>query len=551
MAAQRPTYPPHVRQLSPAEVRYLIDLPYVWNDMLIDTGKLADISLDNLSPECPSKGTPASLGQLDHLSTEVICTILENTDVLSIMRLRATNTTLRGIINDWEPFREISTGAPDVLRALLATKAAVMFTCLRVSNAVFSTRCEFCGECGTFLQLLKLARCCFRCLANDRRLLSVPISYAQTTMGVNPSLAEHIPHLTTIPRAKFWGINGEIPSYCAVDYNAALEYARPHLVRILNGELEPYLAELPTIIRRRRQKAQSVYQRWPGIAKRCRRGPAARPLSSYPITTIRPLVADLDIKPPENEMFRFLSAMHAPGRLKTNIFDLQTNTSAVNQTVEHHGYCKGCRFYWNLCSPQLPIEHTIYNSNELPSHIQSCFYARLLWGRLYPGGQIDEVLSVMLLKQHSAPFKLRHPASVHGHFEKIPPEALYAYAASNLKDNGYGDLLLGSLNSNSQATWATSSKSPYGALQRSIYSRISRKSSQGVDVRPWIQASQMQFRRPTKIPGPQCINGLPTSSCLDPDHTFFLDHNGQQISLWFEDDNTRYPVPFFLETLGQ
>jgi hypothetical protein len=241
MTAQRPTYPPHVRELSPAEDRYLIDPPYVWNDMLIDTSKFNNISIDNLSPEYPLKHTRASLSQLDNLSTEIICAILENTDLLTITRLRATNTKLRGIINDWEPFREISRGAPDVLRVLLATKATV------------------CGECGTFLQLLKLVRCCFRCLASDRRLLSVTISYVQITMGVDTSILQHIPHLTTIPRAKFWGIKREIPSYCAINYKAALKYVRPYPARVLNGEFEPYITELPIIIRRRRQKAEGPH----------------------------------------------------------------------------------------------------------------------------------------------------------------------------------------------------------------------------------------------------------------------------------------------------
>jgi ribosomal protein S14 len=520
--------------------------------MLINTNKLANIPLDNLSPMCPSRHTMSAFGSSGYIPTEIICTILENTDLLSIMHLRATSMTWRDIINDWEPFHEILTGAPDVLRALLATKAAAMFTAPQISNAVFTTRCEFCGECGNFLQLLKLARCCFRCLANDRRLFSVPISYAKRKMGLDPGLLPRIPHLKTISRAKFWGMHKNMSSYCAIDYNAALELARPYLVRTTGSELEPYLHELPTIIRRRRQKAHSVHQRHVGVSKPFRQGPPARPLSSYPITTIRPLANDVDINPPEDEVFRFLSAMHAPGRLKTTSFDPQTNTSAVHQTVEQHGYCKGCRFYWNLCSPHLPIEHTIYNLEEISSHIQTCFYAHLLWGRLYPGGRVDHVHSVMMLKQYPPLFKLRHPVEVQGSFEQIPDEAMFAYEMSHPQDNGYGELLLGSQDPDSQATWATSHKSAYGALRRSISSMMLRKSNQGVDIGPWKRASQMLFRRPNTIRGPPCIKGLPTTSLLHPEHGYLLYHNDQQINLWFEQEtNIWYPEPWFLETLGQ
>lgn len=520
--------------------------------MLIDKNKLADDPLDNLSFVCPSTHVTASLGQFGCLSTEMICTILENADLFSIMRLRATCVNLRGIINDWEPFREIMADASDVLSALLATKAAVMFTVPQISNAVFTTRCEFCGECGTFLQLLKLARCCFRCLANDRRLLSVPLSFAQNAMGVNPQDLPRIPHLTTIQRESFWGICPNVPSYCAVDYTAALDSARSYPVRPVSSELESYLPKLPTILQKRRQKAQGPHQRRSGVTKRCNQGPAARPLSSYPITTIQPLVNEVDINPPDYDIFRFLSAMHAPGRTKTTTFDPQTKTYRVHQSLEQHRYCRGCRFYWNLHSPHLPVEHTIYTSEELPSHIQSCFYARLLWGRLYPGGQVDESLSAMLLKRNPALFQLRHPSRVaNGNFEQIPQQAMYLYTTSDPDDNWYGDALLGSQASASQATWATSNKSAYGALHRSIYTLISRKSRKGVDVGPWVKASQLQVRRPTMIRGPQCINGLPTSSRLDPSHTEPLYYNGKLINLWFEDDNTQYPMPSFLDALGQ
>src|SRR3954454_16577727 len=72
-------------------------------------------------------------------------------------------------------------------------------------------RCEFCGDCGTFLQLLKLATCCFRCLANDLRLLSVPMSFVRTVMGIDPKHLPQIPHLWTIPRAKFLRVQEHVP----------------------------------------------------------------------------------------------------------------------------------------------------------------------------------------------------------------------------------------------------------------------------------------------------------------------------------------------------
>src|ERR1700733_4971601 len=254
MTTQQYPCPPPLKDLPTPEARFMVDhLAYSWDDMSIDISELAKIPLGNFSLGWSSRHKPASLGQFEHLSPELIYTILENADLLSIMCLRATSSSLRGIINDWAPFSEIITHGRDVIRALLATKAALMFTVPHISKVIFQTRCEFCGDCGTFLQLLKLARCCFRCLANDRRLLSVPMSFVETTMGVDPKYLPKIPHLSTIPRAKFVGVKGYLPSYCAVDYTTALEFAARYPVRADGEGFELYMAELPTIIQRRHQ----------------------------------------------------------------------------------------------------------------------------------------------------------------------------------------------------------------------------------------------------------------------------------------------------------
>ena len=551
MAARQPLYPSQIKDLSTDEHRYLVDTPYVWNDFLIDASKLANIHLDTLSPRCLSWHAKTSLGQFDNLSTEIICSILDNVDLCSLMRLRATNSRLRCIIDDWEPFRETLIGSPDVLRALLATKASVMSTVPQISRAIFTTRCDFCGECGNFIQLLKLARCCFRCLANDRRLLSVPFSFAQNKMGLNPKLLPEIPHLTTIQRAKFWGIHEYKPSHCAVDYTTALRLTRLYSAHKVGNELEAYVSELPAIIRRRHQKARGVKHRRSGVVKRCGPKAADRLLSSYPVTTAQSLHAELDINPPENDNFRFLSAMHAPGRSKITTFDPHTETHIVLQNVEYHGYCSGCRFYWNLISPRHPMEHTIYTEPELDAHLQNCFYARLRWNQLYPAGYpVDELRTVQILKQRPPPLMLRHATP--GLFEKTPPGALYLYAKSNLDDKRYGDLLLGSSDATSQASWATSSASAANSLWRYIHPMIERKGRKRGDVRSWQQAVTLQLRKP-RLAGQrvQCQNGLPTSSSLHPDHTEIFHYNGEDVNLWFETDATAYPQPWFLENLSQ
>lgn len=549
MTTQQYLCPPPLKDLSTAEARFMADLAYGWNDMAIDTSKLTEIPLGNFSLGWSSRHKSASLGQFEHLSPELIYTILENTDLSSVMRLRATNSGLRGIINDWASFSEIMTHGRDVIGALLATKAALMFTVPHISKAIFQTRCEFCGDCGTFLQLLKLARCCFRCLANDRRLLSVPMSFAQTVMGIDSKYLPKIPHLSTIPRAKFLGVKDYIPSYCAVDYTAALEFSARYPVHADDEGLELYMPELPTIIQRRHQKAKAAHQRQARGIKRCGQKPKARPLSSYPITTVRPLVAKADISPPENPRFRFLSAMHAPGLLRKATFDPQTNNITQQVAVEDGYYCSGCRFFWNLISPRHPREHTIYTAAEIATHLQICFYARLRWNQLYPSDQpIDEARTVRLLHQRPGLGLLRNVFP--GFFEIIPASALQFYERSNPTDKGYGELLLGSSDATSQAIWATSSRTAAGNLWRYIYPMLDKKGRKG-DISSWVQATRVQIRRPPIHQRVQCQDGLPTSRNVYPLHTQTFHHNGQDINVWSEPDNTQYSAPWFFDHLSR
>ena len=549
MATQRPPpYPSQFQHLSTAEYRYLVDAPYDWNNTLIDTNSLAKFNLANISAPFLPRHAMSSLGRLDSVPTEIICMILGRVDLSSLMNLGATNTTLRCVINNWLPFREVMTGGADVLRALLATKAAVMFTVPQISTAIFTTRCELCGECGTFLQLVKLARCCFRCLANDRRLLSVPLSFAQVKMGFNPQLLSETPHLVTIPRATFWGTQRTMPSFHAVDYTSALRLVQPCPVRTVDTEVGRHLSELPTIIRRRHQKAQAIHQRWSRAAKRIGREILTRPLSSYPITTVQPLLAEADINPLENDMFRFLSAIHAPGRSKATMFDPQTETCILIQNVEYHGYCSGCRGYWNLISPHHPREHTIYTKPEIEAHLQTCFYARMRWNQLYPEGRpLDRVITDDILNRHPAPVLRRH--NFPGIFEMISAHALHLYAKSTPTDKGYGDILLGSCDANSQATWATSGRNAAGSLWRYVDEMVERKCRKG-DVRAWVNAATLQLRRPRMINRVRCEKGLPTTSSFDPDHTEIYHLNGQDVGLWFENDQTRYFQKWFLDTLS-
>ena len=432
-----------LKTMSSAEHSFLIDRSGGWENKVINVQTLESrIHFDHPSTWSPPKQPLASLGQLGTAPPEIQYIIFENTDLATLMRLRATNSHFKTLIEQWTPFRTIMQHAPNQLRALIATGAANIWTAPQLASVIFTDRCELCGELGIFLQLLKLARCCFRCLAHDRRLLSVDLNFATGSHGMNISSDEivRIPRLITIPRKGSWGRPEHIPKILLLDYTAAQKFARPHQKIPSAGS--------PTILKRRKED-----------------GPFTK-------KAILPHEEELNLSaglcPPECTDIRFLTAIHFPALTKTVTYSSLTSQHNTHITQHLGNYCRGCRHYWNLKSQYHHTEHRLFSSSEIDAHLSHCVYARLWWNKLYPAGfPIDPVRTIEILGP-KRPFFARAFS-----FEVIPNTALQFL--QNADNDTYGDSVVG-WEGESQAWWATRTPCRSGILLKYVCSMLERES---------------------------------------------------------------------------
>jgi hypothetical protein len=323
-----------------------------WDDKTIDRRSLRhQVQLNPPLFWRPAK-PKAKLGTLHDVPNEVIYTIFEHTPLQALMHLRATNSCAKAVVESWEPFKELIIEGPDLVRAVIATKAATYLNVKRLLRVVYGDSCELCGQLGSFIQLVKCMRCCFRCLTNDRRLHCIPVTFVygclpnrdrldsalrMVGLDVPQRHLERIAIVRTVPRDDFWAGRAPYRGYLAIDYTTALELANP--VRTTN---------IPTLLQRRIQagKGRPWYRNIP------------------------PLIGQIHLM--EANVLRFAASIYLPGRIK--------QPWGLNMNCDEGVFCRGCRYFWGLHSEgRHHLTHTMYRLSEIGTHLKHCQYAEILW----------------------------------------------------------------------------------------------------------------------------------------------------------------------------
>ncbi|KIW67792.1 hypothetical protein PV04_07020 [Phialophora macrospora] len=366
---------PH--RLTAEEYRFLSKKPY-YNNMLINSRELAlRVSLDDPRRWTPAKKPWASLGILGTLPSEIQYQVFAVTPISTLFDLRATNSHARQLIEQWPPFRTVMTEGSDAIRALLATGAGNLWTAQQVVDVLFTTQCEFCGEHGEIIQLLKLKRCCFRCLSQERELLAVSERYACQVLKLDHGELEKLPLLYSLPQKRFWGSAASQRRWL-FDFNSALNVVRQHpreqgLRPAAPSRLGPMMLQ-PTQ-KRLRRKERSVQPR-PRQAIQLRRGQQPLRLMSE------------EVSPLETVYAQHACAIRIPGK-KCQTTRLPEGGIQMTISTVEAVHCAGCAFYWNYHSP-LPWQfHRLYphqnGAKDTPfiRHLEHCVYAKLQWSWVY------------------------------------------------------------------------------------------------------------------------------------------------------------------------
>ncbi|KAJ9607604.1 hypothetical protein H2200_007682 [Cladophialophora chaetospira] len=359
------------------EFQFLTKKPY-YNNLLIDSHELAKrVSLGDPRQWTVAKRPCASLGTLGTLPAELQFQVFSVTAISTLFDLRATNSHAKQLIEQWQPFRTVMTHGANVVRALLTTGAGNLWTTEQVVDVILTTDCEFCGEHGEILQLLKLKRCCFRCLSQERDLLAVSERYACTVMKLTRDELAALPLLRSVPQKEFWGFPVQQRGW-AFDYKAALGILRKRPRQQVHRPSAPSAMgrlELKPTGKQLTLKERSVQPR-PQSTIQSRRG--QRPLR---------LLGE-EVSPLETVYTQHACAIRAPGKSRQIFRHPEGGLRTGITTVEAY-HCAGCAFYWNYHSP-LPWQfHRLLphqkgkKDTPLTRHLNHCVYARLQWFWVY------------------------------------------------------------------------------------------------------------------------------------------------------------------------
>lgn len=347
------------------------------NEILIDAAELRRrVRLDYPSTWSEPKTDTIDAGKISSLPVEGFMNVLHHTTISDLFRLRATNSYIKYLIEQWEPFKLIITHGGDAVRALLATGGGLLWTAGQLVNVLFTTTCELCGEHGEVLQLLKLKRCCFRCLSEERQLLAISSEYADKYLGLSVEELEGLPKLTTIRQRDLWGY----PSHegVIVDYKTALKASAGRSLdcsrRYQTVGLYSYQVFYTRLFLD--DKCQSIQPR-PTTRIHERRG------QSTPMKLPHPMIAA-----PETDYRQHACAIRQPAMTRKRL-RLADGTVKYNVSVINAVRCEGCAYFWNYHS-RLPHHfHKMYTHEptggptEFTKHLQHCIYAYAHWTRIH------------------------------------------------------------------------------------------------------------------------------------------------------------------------
>lgn len=176
------------------------------SDRTIDTDELQRYCpMDQASSKTPSashmRNATASLGRFDKLPVETAQNILSNLDLGTLTSLRSTSKRLNLLVDSLFPYKEVSTHAPNALRALLSTGATRYFTAIDLQNALRSQECFLCSRFGAFLYLLECRRCCWQCLIGSRSLMPISKDAARLLYHLDEQTMRDLPTVLSIPGA--------------------------------------------------------------------------------------------------------------------------------------------------------------------------------------------------------------------------------------------------------------------------------------------------------------------------------------------------------------
>lgn len=407
MEHKSPDVPFDLEQMSDSDYNALLALPFDWRNALIDVERISR-DVDLKSPSYWQTHWPqpfVSIGIFNTLPNELLFLLFEKIDLRGLMKLRATNRYMKRMIEICPVFRHIMEYAIEAVKVMLVTGAATYWSAKHLERVLHLSRCELCGEHGEFLQLLKMVRCCFRCLSIHQYLhaLSPRNAKYNAHIAVEKENLGKIPYLNIPKQSSFWSEETTMRMRLW-DYTTAVKWS---------GQA---IDHMPSLLRKRQQRNHAIAHQslmsnaLPDEADNSRPSSYLSRGADIDERTIQ-MLSSLDIGTGpdvvQTDNSRLLAAMQFPAMRKSHPLPPPTSRSLkASYVIEKQPqwvqvnayYCVGCRWAWNFVGFWHFATHTLYaEGQEITDHLRYCPYARMWWWGLYPRDRpVDQIEAARL-----------------------------------------------------------------------------------------------------------------------------------------------------------
>ncbi|EGD89401.2 uncharacterized protein TERG_05643 [Trichophyton rubrum CBS 118892] len=139
----------------------------------------------------------SSIGALDALPLELLHLILEQTDILSLLRFARTSLRARSVLSSLHAYNFLLAHAPDALRQLALANLLAAHETRSIYTALLSTACSSCLQPSraTHFYLPSAQRICYSCRTLNPGLWLIPLSFARRCFRLSASSTAKLPLL--------------------------------------------------------------------------------------------------------------------------------------------------------------------------------------------------------------------------------------------------------------------------------------------------------------------------------------------------------------------
>ncbi|KAH9224623.1 GNAT domain-containing protein [Leptodontidium sp. 2 PMI_412] len=346
------TSPPSLYSMeySPEKKTILGSLAYHWSE-----ADRAVIHFPTSTHPVPARvfsncGT-SSLGNFSLLPLEIIHNILLELDLASLGAIRCLNTHFYDTVGKVPAYRDLTTFAPNALRALSATDVLSNYSIRYLYNILCRDRCIGCNEFGSFLFLPTASRCCFSCIKAHPETEVVSASAATALFGLTESALSRVTIARTVVGQ--YGIS-EKSSRRRIRV-VSREEARRLGISIHGSQTEMERAASLGIRRGGNSDGSSHKHRIQGGTNR----PMPQP-------------------PGANDTLRFMACTAFP------------YLDAQQRQIDKGVCCRGCEYNWYRRDEDFAPGHDIdedlfrkqnmaFSEDEFLAHFETCGSAKMLW----------------------------------------------------------------------------------------------------------------------------------------------------------------------------